>query len=159
LLPEEFTGIIFCQPSEYCIGLLPGSDQDYNYPINTSFAQLPTLYASLSREFLCICKVENQLMFNELDPLLHSQVRLAIMTLLIPLRSAEFSYILENIDTTKGNLSFQLSKLREGGYIEIEKSFRNNYPLTTIKITLTGIDAYERYIESISDYFKHSGKA
>ena len=97
-------------------------------------------------------------MFSELDPLLHSQVRLAIMTLLIPLRSAEFSYLLENIETTKGNLSFQLSKLRDSGYIEIEKSFRNNYPLTTVKITSVGIDAYERYIETISDYFKLSGK-
>ncbi len=97
-------------------------------------------------------------MFSELDPLLHSQVRLAIMTLLVPLRSAGFSYLLENTETTKGNLSFQLSKLRDGGYIETEKSFRNNYPLTTIKITAAGIDAYEAYIESITDYFKRSGK-
>jgi DNA-binding transcriptional ArsR family regulator len=97
-------------------------------------------------------------MFKELDPLLHSQVRLAIMTLLIPLRSAEFSYLLENIETTKGNLSFQLSKLKEAGYVNIEKSFRKNYPLTTINITPKGMDAYERYIESISGYFKLSGK-
>lgn len=97
-------------------------------------------------------------MFRDLDPILHSQVRLAIMTILLPLKSAEFSYLLENIETTKGNLSFQIGKLREAGYIEVNKSFRNNYPLTTLYITEKGIDAYDRYIESISEYFKKSGK-
>ncbi len=93
-------------------------------------------------------------MFKELDPLLHSQVRLAIMSILIGARSAEFSYLLEHIETTKGNLSFQLSKLKQGGYIEIKKSFRGNYPLTTCKITKKGTDAYENYVNIISEYFK-----
>jgi len=97
-------------------------------------------------------------MFKDLDPILHSQVRLAIMTILLPLKSAEFSYLLDNIETTKGNLSFQIGKLREAGYIDVVKSFRNNYPLTTLHITESGIDAYDRYIESISEYFKKSGK-
>lgn len=97
-------------------------------------------------------------MFKELDPLLHSQVRLAIMTILLNVKSAEFSYLLENIETTKGNLSFQITKLKEGGYIQVKKSFRNNYPLTTLKITPNGIDAYENYVEAISEYFKKSGK-
>ena len=97
-------------------------------------------------------------MFRDLDPILHSQVRLAIMTILLPLKSAEFSYLLENIETTKGNLSFQITKLREAGYIEVKKSFRNNYPLTTLNITEDGINAYDRYIESISEYFRKSGK-
>jgi DNA-binding transcriptional ArsR family regulator len=98
-------------------------------------------------------------MFAELDPLLHSQVRLAIMSLLIQSRSAEFSYLLENTGATKGNLSFQISKLEEAGYLEVIKSFRNKYPLTTLKITEKGILAYEKYIEVISDYFKVSGKS
>ncbi len=97
-------------------------------------------------------------MFKELDPILHSQVRLAIMTILLPLKSAEFSYLLENIETTKGNLSFQIGKLKDAGYVQVKKSFRNNYPLTTLKITPKGIEAYENYIESISEYFKKSGK-
>ena len=79
------------------------------------------------------------------------------MTILVPLKSAEFSYLLENIETTKGNLSFQIAKLKDAGYIQVKKSFRNNYPLTTLKITSKGIDAYEKYIESISEYFKKSG--
>ena len=93
-------------------------------------------------------------MFHELDPLLHSQVRLAIMSILIGVRTAEFGYLLENINTTKGNLSFQLSKLNEAGYIDISKSFRGNYPLTTCEITEKGINAYETYVNSIADYFK-----
>ena len=79
------------------------------------------------------------------------------MSILVGVRSAEFSFLLENIETTKGNLSFQISKLDEAGYIEIIKSFRNKYPLTTIKITEKGIDAYEKYINDITDYFEKSG--
>jgi DNA-binding transcriptional ArsR family regulator len=93
-------------------------------------------------------------MFKDLDPLLHSQVRLAIMSLLISVRTAEFGFLLENINTTKGNLSFQLSKLKEAAYIDIKKSFRGNYPLTTCEITEKGIAAYETYVNSIADYFK-----
>ena len=95
-------------------------------------------------------------MFKNLDPLLHSQVRLAIMTVLLNVKSAEFSYLLENIETTKGNLSFQITKLKEAKYIQVKKSFRNNYPLTTLKITETGINAYENYIEAMTDYFNKS---
>lgn len=97
-------------------------------------------------------------MFKNLDPLLHSQVRLAIMSILLGVKSAEFSFLLENIETTKGNLSFQLTKLKEAGYINIKKSFKKNYPLTTVKITKAGIEAYEKYVEVISDYFSKSGK-
>ena len=65
-------------------------------------------------------------MFKNLDPLLHSQVRLSIMSLLISVESAEFGFLLENINTTKGNLSFQLNKLKQAEYIEIKKSFKGN---------------------------------
>jgi DNA-binding transcriptional ArsR family regulator len=93
-------------------------------------------------------------MFKDLDPILHSQVRLAIMSLLINVKSAEFSFLLENIPTTKGNLSFQLTKLKEVDYIEIKKSFKGNYPLTICEITQKGIDAYEIYVNTIDEYFK-----
>lgn len=97
-------------------------------------------------------------MFKSLDPVLHSQVRLAIMSILVGVSSAEFAFLLENINTTKGNLSFQLSKLKEAGYIQVKKSFRNNYPLTTLKITEEGIEAYVNYVDSISGYFKNLNK-
>lgn len=93
-------------------------------------------------------------MFKDLDPILHSQVRLAIMSLLIGFKSAEFSFLLENINTTKGNLSFQLTKLKDAGYITIKKSFKGNYPLTTCEITEKGITAYETYVNIIDEYFK-----
>jgi DNA-binding transcriptional ArsR family regulator len=93
-------------------------------------------------------------MYHDLDPLLHSQVRLAIMSILIHVKSAEFSFLLENINTTKGNLSFQLTKLKEADYIDIHKSFRGNYPLTTCRISEKGIVAYEKYINTLEEYFK-----
>ncbi len=93
-------------------------------------------------------------MFKDLDPILHSQVRLAIMSILIGVKNAEFGYLLENIKTTKGNLSFQLTKLKEAEYIKIKKSFKGNYPLTICEVTQKGIDAYEIYVNDIDEYFK-----
>ncbi|NOX85761.1 MAG: transcriptional regulator [Chlorobi bacterium] len=91
-------------------------------------------------------------MFKDLDPLLHSQLRLSIVSILISVESAEFSYLLEQTKATRGNLSVQLNKLKEAGYISIKKSFRNNYPLTTCRITPKGIAAFEKYVEALSDY-------
>jgi DNA-binding transcriptional ArsR family regulator len=99
-------------------------------------------------------RVKDNSMFDELDPLLHSQVRLAIMSLLIGVKSAEFSYLLENINTTKGNLSFQLTKLKEAEYIEIKKTFKGNYPLTLCEVTQKGIDAYAVYVDALEQYFR-----
>ena len=98
-------------------------------------------------------------MFQDLDPLLHSQVRLAIMSILVGVKKAEFSYLLENIQTTKGNLSFQLGKLKGAEYIKIEKSTKGNYPLTLCNITEKGIIAYEQYVHSIKGYFDKSNQS
>jgi hypothetical protein len=95
-------------------------------------------------------------MFKELDPILHSQVRLAVMSVLLSVKTAEFSFLLDATKTTKGNLSFQLNKLSEAKYIEIRKSVKGNYPLTICNITQKGIDAYEAYINTISEYFNAS---
>lgn len=93
-------------------------------------------------------------MFKELDPILHNQLRLRIMSVLISVESAEFKYLLEQTTSTSGNLSVQLSKLKEVDYINIKKSFRNNYPLTTCKITKKGINAFEKYVDAIGTYLK-----
>jgi DNA-binding transcriptional ArsR family regulator len=93
-------------------------------------------------------------MFQELDPLLHNQLRLSIMSLLISIESAEFNFLLEKTGSTRGNLSVQINKLKEGDYIDVKKSFRNNYPLTTCKVTPKGIDAFEKYVEALQDYLK-----
>ena len=91
-------------------------------------------------------------MFKELDPLLHNQLRLSIMSLLMNVESAEFSFLLEQTQATKGNISVQISKLKEAGYIEVVKTFRKNYPLTTCNITSKGIEAFENYVKAISGY-------
>ncbi|MBN1416021.1 MAG: transcriptional regulator [Bacteroidales bacterium] len=93
-------------------------------------------------------------MFKELDPILHSQLRLSIMSLLIGMRSAEFNFLLEKTGATRGNISVQLKKLEEAGYIEIEKSFRRNYPLTTCRITKKGIEAFGNYVDALKDYIQ-----
>ena len=93
-------------------------------------------------------------MFNDLDPLLHSQLRLGVMSLLISVDSADFTFIREKTNSTAGNLSVQLDKLQEAGYIEIEKSFRGKKPLTTCKITHKGIKAFEDYVTVLQQYIK-----
>jgi hypothetical protein len=90
--------------------------------------------------------------FGDLDPLLHSQLRLAIMSLLVSVESADFNYLLEQTESTKGNLSVQISKLKKVEYLVVEKTFKNNYPLTTCKITKNGIQAFESYVNSLQSY-------
>ena len=74
-------------------------------------------------------------MFKPLDPILHSELRLAIISLMIGNESIEFGYIKEKTKATAGNISVQLQKLKDVDYISIEKSFKGNYPLTTCTIT------------------------
>lgn len=93
-------------------------------------------------------------MFPSLDPILHSQLRLAVMSLLIGLKEAEFNFIREKTESTAGNLSIQLSKLKEAGYIEIVKQFKGNYPLTICKITDLGKASFESYVLSIGKYLE-----
>lgn len=93
-------------------------------------------------------------MFRELDPLLHSQLRLAVISLLMSVDSAEFTFIKEKTNATAGNLSVQIDKLSEAGYISVEKSFRGKKPLTTCKITRQGVKAFEEYVNNLKDYIK-----
>ena len=91
-------------------------------------------------------------MFKDLDPLLHSQLRLAIMSLLISVKEADFSFLKEKTGATAGNLSVQITKLSEADYMTVNKTFRDNYPLTTCKVTPKGVQAFEKYVESIKGY-------
>jgi predicted transcriptional regulator len=93
-------------------------------------------------------------MFKPLDPLLHSELRLAVISILISVKEAEFSYIKEKTGATSGNLSVQLTKLQDASYIKIEKSFKDNYPLTTCSITKIGIKAFEDYVDILKSYIK-----
>ncbi len=91
-------------------------------------------------------------MFKDLDPILHSQLRLAVMSLLISVKEAEFTYLREKTAATAGNLSVQIQKLKDAGYIEVVKQFKDNYPQTICKITPVGITAFEKYVENLKSY-------
>jgi DNA-binding transcriptional ArsR family regulator len=91
-------------------------------------------------------------MFKELDPLLHQQLRLSIMSLLISVKEAEFTFLREKTNATPGNLSVQINKLADAGYLVVNKSFRDNYPLTTCKITKEGVRAFEKYVDHLKNY-------
>jgi len=91
-------------------------------------------------------------MFKDLDPLLHSQLRLAVISILVSVKEAEFTYLKEETNSTAGNLSVQLQKLKDANYIEIEKKFKDNYPQTICKITAEGIAAFELYVKNLKQY-------
>ena len=91
-------------------------------------------------------------MFKDLDPLLHSQLRLAVTSLLLSVDSAEFTFLKEKTQATAGNLSVQIDKLSEAGYITVEKTFRGKRPLTTCKVTRKGTRAFEDYVEALKQY-------
>jgi DNA-binding MarR family transcriptional regulator len=91
-------------------------------------------------------------MFKDLNPILHSQLRLAVVSILISVKEAEFTYLREKTDATAGNLSVQINKLKEAGYIDVTKTFKDNYPQTICKITPQGIEAFEEYVRDLQSY-------
>lgn len=95
-------------------------------------------------------------MFNDLDPILHSQLRLSIISILMTVEEANFNFIKEKTNATSGNISIQLKKLRDAEYIKIKKSFKNNYPNTSASITETGKKAFENYVNNLKKYI-HPG--
>ena len=97
-------------------------------------------------------------MFKELDPILHSQLRLAVISLLISVKEAEFTFLKEKTNSTAGNLSVQINKLKEAGYIDVIKQFNNNYPQTICKITPKGVDAFEVYVKALQTYMNPSAE-
>jgi DNA-binding HxlR family transcriptional regulator len=91
-------------------------------------------------------------MYNELDPVLNVSVRLAIVSALIKMKQADFNYLLGITQTTQGNLSHQIKKLKEEGYIEVIKTYKGNYPQTICKLTAKGKKSFEKYVEDIKKY-------
>lgn len=93
-------------------------------------------------------------MFRELDPILHSQLRLAVMSLLISVKEAEFTFLKEKTNATAGNLSVQIQKLKDAGYLDVTKQFKDNYPQTVCRITPHGITAFEQYVKVLKEYIQ-----
>ncbi|MBR2867087.1 MAG: transcriptional regulator [Alistipes sp.] len=93
-------------------------------------------------------------MLKPLDPLLHSELRLAIISILIGVEEADFVYIRTETGATAGNLSVQLDKLQKAGYIDVEKGFRGKMPRTVCRITDTGRKAFAEYVDTLRTYLK-----
>lgn len=91
-------------------------------------------------------------MFKELNPLLHSELRLAVMSILLGVESADFVYLREQTGATAGNLSVQLDKLAKAGYIAVEKGFRGKMPRTVCRMTDAGRDAFAEYADALKSY-------
>ncbi|MEZ4757367.1 MAG: transcriptional regulator [Flavobacteriales bacterium] len=92
--------------------------------------------------------------FAPLDPVLHNQLRLAVVSLLIAVDEADFTYLLERTGATRGNLSVQLTKLKEAGYVQITKGYKDNYPNTSCRLTKAGVKAFEQYVKAIKGYLQ-----
>jgi len=93
-------------------------------------------------------------MIKRLNPILHSELRLAIISFLVANGTSDFNEIKEITKATSGNISVQLKKLEKVNYITVTKGFKNNYQHTSIEITNTGIDAFEEYVDAIKQYIK-----
>ena len=91
-------------------------------------------------------------MFKELNPLLHSELRLAVISLLMTVEEADFVYLRQQTGATAGNLSIQIDKLNTAGYVEVTKTFKGKMPRTVCKITPVGVDAFEEYVEALKTY-------
>lgn len=92
------------------------------------------------------------MMFKELNPLLHSELRLAVMSVLLGVENADFVFLRQQTGATAGNLSVQIDKLARAGYIEVEKTFRGKVPCTLCRITDVGRDAFAEYVEALQSY-------
>ena len=91
-------------------------------------------------------------MFKDLDPILHSQLRLSVVSILMSVEEANFSFLKEETQATSGNLSIQIKKLQGAGYIKVKKEFKNNYPNTSLSITKKGVEAFENYVANLKKY-------
>ena len=91
-------------------------------------------------------------MFKELNPLLHSELRLAVISLLMTVEEADSVYLRQQTGATAGNLSIQIDKLNNAGYVDVTKTFKGKMPRTVCKITPVGVDAFEEYVEALKTY-------
>ena len=91
-------------------------------------------------------------MYKDLNPLLHSQLRLALISLVVSEGKVDFNRIKEVTQATAGNISVQIKKLQKAEYIQVEKTFKDNYPNTSVRITSKGLSAFEEYVATLNKY-------
>ncbi len=96
----------------------------------------------------------NEFDYQQLDEIIHSRIRLAVMAVLISVDEAEFIFLREKVNATDGNLSTHLKKLEDGGYVAVNKSFENRKPITRYLLTSKGRKAFEIYVERLEKMIK-----
>lgn len=128
--------------------------QQQERPSPNSYSPLRQPSSSSSERESCCATTNAGTVFKELNPLLHSELRLAVMSILIGVESADFVFIRQQTGATAGNLSVQLDKLAKANYIEIEKTFRGKMPCTVCRITDTGRDAFAEYVAALQTYIR-----
>lgn len=121
------------------------------FGFNPYFCRIVPLDDGSSRSYT-LREREEVIMFEPLDPLLHSELRLAVISILISVEEADFVYLREKTGATAGNLSVQISKLNEAGYIKLERGFVGKRTRTVCKITSKGVDAFEKYVDALKTY-------
>lgn len=89
---------------------------------------------------------------KELNPVIHSQLRLSILSILMSVEEADFMYIKQKTEATMGNLSVQITKLEEAGYISVEKTFQGKRPRTVCRMTDVGREAFMEYVQALKEY-------
>lgn len=87
-----------------------------------------------------------------LNPLLHAQLRLSVISLLLTVTEADFMWLKEKTGATAGNLSVQIEKLAEAEYISVRKEIIGKKPRTTCTLTDKGRQALKEYIETLREY-------
>ena len=96
----------------------------------------------------------NEFDYQQLDEIIHSRIRLAVMAVLISLDEVEFTFLREKVNATDGNLSTHLKKLEDAGYVAVNKSFEERKPVTRYLLTQKGRKAFEAYVERLEKLIK-----
>jgi DNA-binding MarR family transcriptional regulator len=94
---------------------------------------------------------------TQLDPIIHSRIRLAVLSILASVKEANFTYLKDAVGTTDGNLSVNITKLEEAGYIAVKKTFRGKKPLTSCTVTTKGKKAFSQYLKALDDIVHFKG--
>lgn len=97
----------------------------------------------------------NDFNYHQLDEIIHSRIRLAVMAVLITVDEAEFTFLREKVNATDGNLSTHLKKLEESGYVAVSKSFENRKPVSRYMLTKKGRTAFEMYVNHLENMIKN----
>ena len=91
-------------------------------------------------------------MYKDLDPLIHSKLRLTIMSHLVKSDKSDFKELKELTSANSGNVSIQIGKLEEAGYVIVKKGYKNNYQHTSVELTDKGLKAFETYVHALKSY-------